>query len=154
MTPVSWPAARCRRGTCFAELAKLSAPVRTTSTTSNAAQQPAAAFKPLKRPAGLLHAGSGKQTSASEAAGTAAAAGPASRAAGGGGHGGLFDPTAPGAVVVNAAQWQDGKGVLPKGWPVVPVVSSTTMSLQGGVLDCLSCKAQGWPDRLAAALEV
>jgi hypothetical protein len=36
----------------------------------------------------------------------------------------LFDPTVPGAVVVNGMQWQEGKGQVVKGKPVVPVVSS------------------------------
>jgi hypothetical protein len=35
----------------------------------------------------------------------------------------LFDPTVPGAVVVNGVQWQEGKGQVVKGKPVVPVVS-------------------------------
>jgi hypothetical protein len=35
----------------------------------------------------------------------------------------LFDPAAPGAIVVNAGQWQEGKGKLGGGRPVVPVVS-------------------------------
>jgi DNA repair and recombination protein RAD54B len=34
----------------------------------------------------------------------------------------LHDPAAPDAVVLNAAQWDSGRGVLPSGLPVVPVV--------------------------------
>lgn len=41
---------------------------------------------------------------------------------------GLFDPAVPGAVVVNGVQWQQGKGQLAKGRPVVPVVSFSSMS--------------------------
>lgn len=33
--------------------------------------------------------------------------------------GALFDPRAPGAIVLNAAQWADGAGVLQGGKPVV-----------------------------------
>jgi hypothetical protein len=40
----------------------------------------------------------------------------------------LFDPAAPGAIVVNAGQWQDGKGKLSGGRPVIPVVGK-----------CLAC---------------
>ena len=34
----------------------------------------------------------------------------------------LHDPTAPGAIVMNAQQWAKGSGTLPDGKPVVPVV--------------------------------
>jgi hypothetical protein len=36
----------------------------------------------------------------------------------------LFDPAAPGAIVLNGGQWQEGKGKLSGGRAVVPVVSN------------------------------
>lgn len=34
----------------------------------------------------------------------------------------MFDPTAPGALLVNGLQWQDGQGKLASGRVVSPVV--------------------------------
>lgn len=105
-----------RRGTCFSELNSLaSSSSSTTATLAAGHKAGAAAFKPIRRPAGLLPIRAGGSTGSSQQ-GAAATAAPGSRA-------GLFDHTSPGAVVVNAAQYRDGQGMLPHGRAVVPVVS-------------------------------
>jgi hypothetical protein len=109
----------CRRGTCFSDLAAPSLPGSSSSGSSTSAagaghKAGTAAFKPIKRPASLL----GNRPGSSSGAGSNSQA----AVAGGGSRACLFDHTAPGAVVVNAAQWQDGRGMLRPGRPVVPVV--------------------------------
>lgn len=107
-----------RRGTCFAELNAVVEPC--SSSFSLTSSTPAAGFKPVsKNPLGAAAAAGSRRP-------TAAVGGPRTDAAGlaGAGGSGLFDPTIPGAVLVNGVQWQQGKGVV-KGRPVVPVVSAS-----------------------------
>lgn len=40
----------------------------------------------------------------------------------------LFDPYAPDAVLLNGAQWDEGRGRLPNGAPVVPIVVDPYLS--------------------------
>ncbi|WIA33078.1 hypothetical protein OEZ86_006234 [Tetradesmus obliquus] len=97
-----------KRGTCFTDACKLAA--QGPANPFSAAAMPA--FKPTAgRKAGGLRPRS-LQNKQQGPGGSSAA--PAATA--------LFDPAAPGAVVVNGQQWQEGKGKLSGGRPVVPVV--------------------------------
>jgi hypothetical protein len=102
-------AAPARRGTCFTDSCKLAA--QAPANPFSAATMPA--FKPTAgRKAGGMRPGTLQKQQ--QGAGASSAA-PAATA--------LFDPAAPGAIVVNAGQWQEGRGKLSGGRPVVPVVS-------------------------------
>lgn len=115
----------CRRGTCFSELSQVVAPC--TSAFALTSAQPAPGFKPVTKatPAGSSRppAAAGAAGHGTARAGAAAAAVGAAAAASSAARQGLFDPTVPGAVVVNGSQWQQGNWMSSKGVPVVPVVS-------------------------------
>lgn len=114
-----------RRGNCFAELSTVVAPCSNAFTMPSATAA-SAGFKPVTKAAPGTAAGSSRSMGA---AGGSARPGAAAAAAGGAARvsaNGLFEPTVPGAVVVNGVQWQGGKGQLSKGRPVVPVVSESS----------------------------
>lgn len=116
----------CRRGTCFTDACHAAS--ASTPALSLALPKSTAGSNSINRPkpAGSRTGLPGRL--AGRTAGPATGGG-ATAAGGAGGTVGLFDPAAPGALLVNHMQWQEGQGRLENGRTVAPVVSS---------YDCLS----------------